>query len=219
MASEARRRALRKTRSRWAPALAAALLTMLGGCLEADTRGDEPPDEVHFAGTPSWQNGVAALMALKCAVCHRVPRPAISPRTVTVDLDLTLPAATGALRGAEETAPFLRAGILDQDVAGIPRMPLPYATPTTPAERAALETWAAGVLAAASAADRLYAVNCQECHGLGGTGRIGPDIRGVSAPNIGLAIANVPQMAARPWLAATTPAERQAISDFLQQPP
>jgi len=189
-------------------------LAFLAGCMQAHSLGDEAPAEVVIAGTPTWSNGVAQLTGLKCAVCHRVPRPEISPVNVTDDLDLTLQSAMGALCGAEDIAPFLQAGVLRQDVAGIPHMPLPFAAPLTDRERVALEPWAAGISPSSGAA--LYAANCQECHGVNGTGKVGTKFQRVSVSNIDLAIANVPQMLARPWLAALSETQRQATSTFLQ---
>lgn len=124
----------------WAGAVAAAL----AGCLEADTLGDEPPNEVAVGNPPRWDNGVAALMDLKCAVCHQVPRPEVAPQGTPAGFDLRYHVtAPSGLPGATAILPALTGGVLRGQYPGAPRMPPDYATPLTLAERDALETWAA----------------------------------------------------------------------------
>lgn len=115
---------------------------LLGGCLEADSLGDEPPDEVTVGDPPTWENGVGELMRLKCGVCHQVPRAAVSPDNVPqyFDLNQQFPPSSGVL-GAVSIIPFIQAGILRMDLEFVPRMPLEQATPLTEAEKQALEAW------------------------------------------------------------------------------
>ena len=123
-------------------ALLLAVLPTLVGCLAADTRGDEPVDEIIISGTASWDNGIGALMQLKCAICHQLPPGPFSPATLPLDLDLRFQFSPGpGLRGAQEILVFINAGILQGSGAGTRRMPLAYATPLTPREIDALETW------------------------------------------------------------------------------
>lgn len=128
-------------------AVAAAVvlsLLLLAGCLEADTLGQEPFDEIVIAGTPTWSNGVGELMQLKCAVCHSVPPGSVSPATTPADLDLNVHLPYGSVRGAVDIrVPFLAAGILRAGGGSSdrPQMPLIYATPLTAAEINALEAW------------------------------------------------------------------------------
>lgn len=127
-------------------AVAAAVvlsLLLLAGCLEADTLGQEPFDEIVIAGTPTWSNGVGELMQLKCAVCHSVPPGSVSPATTPADLDLNVHLPYGSVRGAVDTLPFLAADLLRAGggSSGVRQMPLIYATPLTAAEITALEAW------------------------------------------------------------------------------
>ena len=41
----------------------AALAVQLSGCLEADTLGGAPPDEVTVGDPPTWENGIGRLLA------------------------------------------------------------------------------------------------------------------------------------------------------------
>ena len=126
------------------PVVVLLLAGALGGCSEADTLGDEPVDEVTFTGTPTWANGIGTLMSLKCGICHRVPAGPFSPANIPRDLDLNYPAAPApGIRGADAILSFILGGILRQPTLGVRRMPLDYATPLTPGEIAALESWAA----------------------------------------------------------------------------
>ncbi len=120
----------------------AALAVQLGGCLEAETLGGAPPDEVSVGDPPTWQNGIGQLMQLKCGVCHQVPRPAVSPENVPDGLDLTqqYPPSSGVL-GAVSIIPFLQAGLLRGDLEFMRQMPLKQATPLTENEILALEAW------------------------------------------------------------------------------
>jgi len=126
--------------------LALLLPFVLAGCLDAESLGDQPPTVVQVGSPPQWNNGVMELMQLKCGVCHRVPRSAVSPVIVpqTFDLNYQVSSPSG-VPGAQSLLVLGRidAGILRGLVPGLPRMPLDYATPLAPAEIAALEAWSA----------------------------------------------------------------------------
>ncbi len=216
----------------WAPAALLAVLTLLpalGGCLQAESLGNKRPDTVQIQGTPTWDNGVAHLMDLKCAVCHRVPAPAVAPDTVPVDLDLGRLDLVGTIRGAQDVQLHMQAGILHEDVVGIPRMPPPFATPLVDSERAALETWASATplpdvagSTTAAAGLVLYAAYCQGCHGVAGLGGRYTSVHGsdplIIQPVIQQAITQVPLMAAWPGLPALTLAQQQALAVYLAEP-
>ena len=128
--------------ARWPAAVRALLLAglcagLLAGCLAADSLGDQPPTTVAVGSPPAWDNGVGALMQLKCGVCHRVPRPDSSPVFVpqTFDLNAHLTNPSG-VPGAASAIVLARigAGILRGPAAGVPQMPLAYATPLVEAE-------------------------------------------------------------------------------------
>jgi len=169
----------------------------LGGCSKATTLGDAPADHAAISGTPTWDNGIAGLMELKCAVCHQVPRLASSPKNVPPDLDLREQTSSGTVRGAEDIAAQIKLGVLRKAVVysesppfianvSIQPMPPPFATPLYADEITALETWAGDVVAAeqASASPALPGANsmtaadgavlftrfCQGCHGIDGAG-------------------------------------------------
>ena len=226
----------------WIPALLLlASVPWLQGCLEADTLGGKAPDEIVISGTPTWDNGVAELMGLKCAVCHALPQPDEAPSHTPRDLDLARQQSSGGTRGAEDIAPFIAAGILSETVLGVPSMPLEFSTPLTSNEITALERWAELIVnpeAASSATDdsasgdsggsdgstgggtvdtsageALYATNCQSCHGVNGVGSgARPNIQSAGKAQIDSAIASVTQMASLSSLSST---ERQQIADFL----
>ncbi|MGA0261350.1 MAG: hypothetical protein ACO3NI_14465, partial [bacterium] len=61
---------------------------LLMSCSEADTLGDEPPDEIVIEGTPTWENGIGELVELKCASCHQVPASSYTPHGTPENLDL-----------------------------------------------------------------------------------------------------------------------------------
>lgn len=181
----------------WAALLAGLAL---GGCMKASTLGQEAPTHVVITGTPTWSNGIGELVNLKCAICHQVPRLALSPQNVPVDLDLRYEKTFGAIRAAEDVAAQISLGVLQHSLVydngtytqpvniTIPQMPLLFATPLYPDEIAALQTWASGVIAAESAVpptspilsgaspmtaadgELLYKRNCQSCHGVYGAG-------------------------------------------------
>lgn len=124
------------------PAMLLALSLGISGCLDADTRGGEVPDEVVISGTPTWSNGIGELMALKCAVCHQVPAGRFSPAGVPSDLDLNFQNSTASgIRGAADILTFIDGGILRSSASGVRQMPLEYATPLTGQEIQALEAW------------------------------------------------------------------------------
>jgi len=202
------------------------LPALLGGCVQADTLGGAPADTVQIAGTPTWDNGIAALMELKCAVCHSQPRPEISPRNTPADLDLTRRSASGTTRGAEDISAQVVAGVLRQDVLIFVHMPPRQATPLGDGERSALETWAAAVQppdvgggTAPKDGAVLFTRYCQGCHGLNGVGRLGPNIRGANGTTIGAAIIASKTMQGWPGLSSLTAAQVQAIANFLGQSP
>jgi mono/diheme cytochrome c family protein len=193
--------------------------------MHAETKGSDAPDTVHIVGTPTWTNGVAELVALKCAVCHAQPLPDISPHNTPHDLDLRQQSAQGTLRGADEIAAFVSAGILRQDLTGYPRMSPPYGTPVVAEERTALETWANAVVppdvhndTSPASGAILFTFHCQGCHGVNGRGATNADVQGQDAAIIQAAIdTNVPQMHTWPGLSSLSPNEVQAIAHFLQQ--
>ena len=120
----------------------AASAVLSGGCLEADTLGGAPPDEVIVGDPPSWDNGIGQLMLLKCGVCHQVPRPAVSPNNVPDFFDLTRQFSNSAgVEGAVSIIPSIQAGVLRGELEFVPQMPLEQATPLTENERLALENW------------------------------------------------------------------------------
>ncbi len=217
--------------------LAVLLGAALGGCLQANTLGGDAPDAVTIAGTPTWNNGVGQLMALKCAPCHQQPRPATAPRNIPTDIDARMQAAAGAVRGGEDLAPYIAAGVLRHNVLYISRMPLPFATPVVESEAQALEAWAAAMqppaVSGTTAADGavLYAYACQGCHGINGAGAVYTNIQGggfagdgstICGPLNGTivqAICTVPIMQTWPGLSALTNAQITALYNFLAQFP
>ena len=108
----------------------------LGGCLEADTLGDEPPDEVTVGSPPRWDNGIGELLQLKCAVCHQVPGGKLTPAGAPQDFDLGF--HTQRPDGIDGAAERL-ADIQLQVSSGL--MPKEYATPLTDRERLAILNW------------------------------------------------------------------------------
>lgn len=181
-------------------ALAALLIAAtLGGCTSADSLGEEAPDRVAVGSPPAWNNGIGELFARKCAVCHQTPRPASSPSHTPGDLDLRFEKSAGAIRAAEDVAAPIALGVLRHGLtysdgthvvrtrSDVTMMPLEFATPLYEEEKIALETWAAGVLAAQTSAlpalpstrtpaelaadgESLYKRHCQGCHGVYGDG-------------------------------------------------
>lgn len=177
--------------------------------MQATTLGGKPPDVVQVGTPPTWQNGIAALMALKCAVCHVQPRPESAPTNVPGDLNLTQQDLQGVTRGAVDTVPAIQAGLLHHAISAAPnKMPLAFSTPMVQSEIDAMETWA-GLQSAPPAglgtpADGLaiYAYFCQGCHGVNGSGGIsGANVGGKTAVDIQSAISgDVGQMASWPGL-------------------
>lgn len=121
----------------WWPALLLTLaLAALGGCLQADTLGDESPDEVVISGTPTWNNGMANLLQLKCGVCHAVPRPDHAPQETPDDFDLNHHTSPdGEVDGAQESLDDLKEAVS----SGF--MPPAFATPLTDGERQYFQDW------------------------------------------------------------------------------
>lgn len=125
-------------------ALLLGVMVSLAGCLDAETRGGEPVDEVIVGSPPTWANGIGELMELKCGTCHRAPAGEFSPSNVPANLDLNNQTSTSVgVRGAEDILTFIDAGILTGS-GGTRQMPLDYATPLTTQEIDALKTWSAG---------------------------------------------------------------------------
>jgi mono/diheme cytochrome c family protein len=146
-------------------ALAVLLASLaLGGCMKASSLGQEAPAHVVITGTPTWSNGIEQLVSLKCAICHQVPRLALSPQNVPADLDLRFEKSFGAIRAAEDVAAQISLGVLQHSLVydngtyvntgvnvTIRQMPLNFATPLYTDEIAALQTWANSVITAETA--------------------------------------------------------------------
>lgn len=109
----------------------------LSSCLEANTLGDEPPDEVQVGSTPAWDNGMEELMTLKCGVCHQVPRPKSAPENTPDELDFTILSGSGdgEVDGAGDALDDI------QEIVQEGKMPPDFATPLTDDERAAILDW------------------------------------------------------------------------------
>ena len=126
--------------------LLALLPLVLSGCLDAESLGDQPPPVVQVGSPPMWNNGVMELMQLKCGVCHRVPRSAISPANVPQTFDLNYqvssPSGVPGAQDATVLADIVVNTILRTPALGLAHMPPPFATPLVPAEISALEAWA-----------------------------------------------------------------------------
>ena len=115
---------------------------LLLACSEADTLGDEPPTEIVIEGTPTWRNGIGELVELKCASCHQVPASSYTPEGTPATLDLRHYGTAGSARGGDSLEVWINAGILEQKLGGIRKMPLEYATPLTEREITYLKDWA-----------------------------------------------------------------------------
>ena len=120
---------------------------LLMSCSEADTLGDEPPDEIVIEGAPTWENGIGELVQLKCASCHQVPAVSYTPADTPMYFDLRYYEDQGNVPGAKTIFNIWsdnRTGsiqILRTDFAGKRKMPLEYATPLTIQEIESLEKW------------------------------------------------------------------------------
>jgi mono/diheme cytochrome c family protein len=186
----------------------AVLLVALGGCLQSSTLGGQPPDVVSVGTPPTWQNGIQALMALKCAVCHVQPRPSSAPTTIPGDLNLTQVPLQGTMRGAQDTVLAIQAGILRNATFVAPKMPLPFSTPLVASEQAALEAWAllqsAPAIIGTTPTDglQLYAYYCRGCHGVNGSGGLTTNVAAAAPAAIQAAIGGVPEMQSWPGLTA-----------------
>ena len=204
-----------------------ALLTALGGCLQSSTLGDQPPDVVQVGTPPTWQNGIQALLALKCAVCHVQPRPDSAPVSTPSDMNLNQFPLVGTVRGAQDVVLAIQAGVLHGATAVAPRMPLAFSTPLVASEQSALDAWAlaqsAPVVTGATPSDglQLYSYYCRECHGVNGSGGLTTDVGGKTAGDIQSAISGVSQMQAWPGLSALVGDANglNAIAAFLAQFP
>ncbi len=126
----------------WIILIFLCLAVLLYGCSDADTLGDEEPQEVHITGTPTWENGIRRLMKLKCALCHTIPFTDVTPENAPQNLNLTEYESTDDVRGAVDIVSWINAGILEKSVANVRQMPLEYSTPLTQSEIEALTMWA-----------------------------------------------------------------------------
>ena len=115
---------------------------LLLACSEADTLGDEPPTEIVIEGAPTWRNGIGELVELKCASCHQVPAASYTPHGTPTTMDLRYIESDGTIRGGDFLEVWINAGILEQKLGGIRKMPLEYATPLTEREITYLKDWA-----------------------------------------------------------------------------
>jgi len=115
---------------------------LLMSCSEADTLGDEPPDEIVIEGAPTWENGIGELVQLKCASCHQVPASSYTPEGTPATLDLRQYVTAGSVQGGDKLGIWITAGILEKQLGGIRKMPLEYATPLTDREITYLKDWA-----------------------------------------------------------------------------
>ena len=115
---------------------------LLMSCSEADTLGDEPPDEIVIEGTPTWENGIGELVEMKCASCHQVPASSYTPEGTPATLDLRQYVTAGSVQGGDKLGIWITAGILEKQLGGIRKMPLEYATPLTDREITYLKDWA-----------------------------------------------------------------------------
>ena len=115
---------------------------LLLACSEADTLGDEPPTEIVIEGAPTWRNGIGELVELKCASCHQVPAASYTPHGTPTTMDLRYFESVGTIRGGDSLEVWINAGILEQKLGGIRKMPLEYATPLTDREITYLKDWA-----------------------------------------------------------------------------
>ncbi|MEK9666714.1 MAG: hypothetical protein VW701_06150 [Deltaproteobacteria bacterium] len=115
---------------------------LLLACSEADTLGDEPPTEIVIEGTPTWRNGIGELVELKCASCHQVPASSYTPHGTPATMDLRYFVGVGMIGGGKSLEGWIKAGILEQKLGGIRKMPLEYATPLTEREITYLKDWA-----------------------------------------------------------------------------
>ena len=115
---------------------------LLLACSEADTLGDEPPTEIVIDGTPTWRNGIGELVELKWASCHQVPVASYTPHGTPTTMDLRYFESVGTIRGGDSLEVWINAGILEQKLGGIRKMPLEYATRLTDREITYLKDWA-----------------------------------------------------------------------------
>ena len=121
-------------------ALALLPLLALGGCLEADTLGGKPPDEVPVGSPPHWNNGMEELMTLKCGICHQRPRPKWAPTETPDELDFTIQYGSGG--GGEDPVDGAADALNDvKEQVQQGKMPQDFATPLTDAEYQAILAW------------------------------------------------------------------------------
>ena len=166
-------------------AIITAVFTM--SCSDADTLGDEPPVEVTIQGPLTYENGVNAMLDLKCATCHAVPLPDLAPSNIVPNLDLSVYESRveggQVILGADSIGSWIFHGLLEQPVeifdgTSNPRqMPLDYATQLTASEVEALKDWselgspknqsAEPVGTGPDNGAGLYFTACAACHGDG----------------------------------------------------
>lgn len=124
-------------------------LPLLMGCSEADTLGNEPPDEVIISGIPTWDDGIRQLVVLKCANCHTIPLTDFSPNNTPTHLDLSMYETnlTTGIQGADTLKSWIDLGILDGPVVvgdkTVSQMPLDYSLQLTAREKEYLKDWIA----------------------------------------------------------------------------
>ena len=89
---------------------------------------NEPPTEIIIEGTPTWRNGIGELVELKCASCHQVPAASYTPHGTPTTMDLRYFESVGTIRGGDSLEVWINAGILEQKLGGIRKMPLSMGT-------------------------------------------------------------------------------------------
>lgn len=137
---------LKRSQSHWRGLVLLIVLALfLNSCSEADTLGNEDPDEVVITGIPTWNDGIGQLVRLKCANCHSVPANDFTPNDTPNDLNLNVYATVGTTRGASSIGSWINSGILDKNVVSgsstIRQMPLDYSLQLTDREKDSLRDW------------------------------------------------------------------------------
>src|SRR5262249_7802150 len=153
-----------------------------------------------------------------------VPKPDIAPTSIPGDLALAQFGLTGTIRGAQDVIPALQAGILQQNVASLQRMPPNYAPPLTRARTNSLTHWASSTalptVSGTTAADGfvLYSAYCRDCHGGHGTGGPNIAINGTDPvairAAIDIGISGVSAMISWPGLASLSSNDKDAIANY-----
>ena len=111
-------------------------------CSQADTLGQEVPDETIIVGNPTWNNGIGEIMQNKCGTCHDVPQSEYIPNNTPEYLNLNIYSGNNnTVFGADTIAVWIQVGILEKSISSIRKMPLNYATPLTNNEISYLKEW------------------------------------------------------------------------------